>query len=89
MVDYKTLHGLGPVTYAPKQDVGSDRQQAESILRAIPGVHGVGEGQDVDGAPAWLAYVEHEGIADHLPKRVGERAVVAMNTGPIRILPAE
>lgn len=89
MADYTSKLGFGPVTYSPKQAVGPERQSAEAVLKRIPGVHGVGEGRDSIGNPAWIAYVRDSSVAELLPKRVGDRAVVPMTTGEITTLPAE
>jgi hypothetical protein len=89
MVDYGSMPGLGPVTYSPEQDVAPERQEAESVLKGIEGVQGVGEGSDSVGDPAWIAYVLDESVAERLPKRVGDRAVVSVSTGRITALPAE
>ena len=57
-------------------------------MRAIPGVQGVGEGRDAIGNPAWIAYVVDGAVAARLPSHVGSRAVVALNSGVVRPLPA-
>jgi hypothetical protein len=89
MADYTSMPGFGPVTYSPKQAVAPEREEAEAVLRRIPGVHGVGEGRDSIGNPAWIAYVQDASVAQLLPKRVGDRDVVPLTTGEIRALPAE
>jgi hypothetical protein len=88
MADYSSIPGFGPVTYSPKQEVAPERRHAEATLREIPGVHGVGEGRDSTGNPAWIAYVQDESVAELLPKSVGDRDVVAVTTGVIKALPA-
>jgi hypothetical protein len=89
MADYTSMPGFGPVTYSPKQAMAPERQNAETVLRKITGVHGVGEGRDSIGNPAWIAYVQDATVAQLLPKRVAERNVVPIVTGEIRTLPAE
>jgi hypothetical protein len=88
MADYTSMPGFGPVTYSPKQSVAPERQMAEDALRAIPGVHGVGEGRDSIGNPAWIAYVQDASVAALLPKRVANREVVPLTTGTITTRPA-
>ncbi|AWB24030.1 hypothetical protein DA075_26705 [Methylobacterium currus] len=77
----------GPVPYRPKQAVSAARQEAETVLRQIPGVQGVGEGRDGIGDPAWIAYVRDDHTARQLPARIGDRRVVAETSGEIGILP--
>jgi hypothetical protein len=88
MADDTSVPGLGPVTYSPKQSLTPEREMAEAALRAIPGVHGVGEGRDSVGNPAWIAYVQDASVATLLPKRVANRDVVPMTTGTITTRPA-
>jgi hypothetical protein len=88
MADYSSIPGFGPVAYSPKQEIAPERQHAEATLREIPGVHGVGEGRDSIGNPAWIAYVHDASVAELLPKRVGDRDVVPVTTGTIRARPA-
>jgi hypothetical protein len=88
MADYSSIPGLGPMAYSPKQEVAPERQEAETTLREIPGVHGVGEGHDSAGNPAWIAYVQDASVAELLPKSVGDRDVVPVTTGEIRARPA-
>jgi hypothetical protein len=88
MTDYSSIPGFGPVAYSPKLEVAPERQHAEATLREIPGVHGVGEGHDSAGNPAWIAYVQDESVAERLPKSVGDRDVVSVTTGEIRARPA-
>jgi hypothetical protein len=88
MADYTSMPGFGPVTYSPKQAIAPERQKAEAVLREIPGVHGVGEGRDSIGNPAWIAYVQDASVAQRLPKRIGDRDVVPLTTGKISKLPA-
>jgi len=89
MVDYTSMPGFGPVTYSPKEAVTPERQKAEAVLRRIAGVHGVGEGRDSIGNPAWIAYVQDSSVAELLPKRVGDRDVVPLITGEVGARPAE
>jgi hypothetical protein len=89
MADYTSMPGFGPVTYSPKQAVAPERQMAEAVLREIPGVHGVGEGRDSIGNPAWIAYVQDATVAELLPKRIGGRDVVPLTTGEITTRPAK
>ena len=72
----------------PKESVNPQRQEAESTLRGIAGVEGVGEGRDHVGAPTWIAYVRDESVVSHLPSQVGERIVVPPVTGEITARPA-
>lgn len=78
----------GPVEYAPQPDQAPDRTLAEASLRRIPGVEGVGEGQDPIGDPAWIAYLQDGSVAARLPARIAGRAVVPVVSGEITILPA-
>ena len=89
MVDRNPLADCGPVPYQPKETVSGDRRNAEAALTGIPGVEGVGEGRDVIGDPAWIAYVRDSSVAARLPARVSGRTVVAEVSGEISILPAE
>jgi hypothetical protein len=68
--------------------VSAERSEAESLLRRIPGVKGVGEGRDQIGDPAWIAYVEDASVSARLPARIGNRSVVSEVSGEISILPA-
>lgn len=83
MVDYSSMPESGPVSYSPKESANPQRQQAESALREIAGVEGVGEGRDDAGAPTWIAYVRDRSVASRLPTQVGDRDVVARVTGEI------
>jgi hypothetical protein len=89
MRDYASMPGFGPARYSPEQIVAPGRREAESVLMRIPGVQGVGEGHDEIGDPAWVAYVCDSSVASHLPSRVGDRAVIALNSGEISILPVK
>jgi hypothetical protein len=82
------LPDTGPVEYAPQDIASPERSEAETALRQIPGVKGMGEGQDAIGDPAWVVYVQDKSVASRLPKKVGGRTVVAEVTGEIDILPA-
>jgi hypothetical protein len=88
MVVRTPLPDTGPVEYAPQDVTSPERQEAETALRHIPGVKGMGEGQDAIGDPAWVVYVQDKSVAARLPRKVGGRAVVAEVTGDIDILPA-
>ena len=83
MVDYSSMPESGPVSYSPKESVNPQRQQAESALRGIAGVEGVGEGRDDAGSPTWIAYVRDRSVASLLPSQVADRGVVAHVTGEI------
>jgi hypothetical protein len=83
MSDYESMPESGPVMYSPKQAVNPTRQHAESVLRSIQGVEGVGEGSDSVGGPTWVAYVRDESVISQLPSQVGDRAVVPHVTGEI------
>jgi hypothetical protein len=87
-IDPTRLTDCGPVDYAPKEQIAPERKEAEAALRDIPGVRGVGEGQDGIGDPAWIVYVTDQSVAGKLPRSVGGRKVVAEISGEIDILPA-
>src|SRR5215211_8324791 len=76
------------VSYAPHEQIGRDRREAEAAIRNIPGVRGMGEGQDALGDPAWIVYVTDASVGSNLPRKVGGRNVVAEVTGEIDIQPA-
>lgn len=78
----------GAVEYVPQEQVSPDRTAAETALREIPGVEGVGEGRNAIGDPAWIAYVRDRSVAARLPRRLGDRDVVPEVSGEIGILPA-
>jgi hypothetical protein len=80
--------GLGPVAYKPAERQSAERDEAESILRDIDGVRGVGEGRDDSGAPAWLAYVTDTTAASRLPAQIGQRRVLPLVSGEISARPA-
>jgi hypothetical protein len=88
MADYSSLPETGPVQYAPQEQVSPERSKAESLLRRIPGVEGVGEGRDAIGDPAWLVYVRDRSVLSKLPAQIGGRPVVPEVSGEIGILPA-
>jgi hypothetical protein len=88
MADKAPFSHSGPVSYAPQEQIGADRREAEAALRHIPGVRGVGEGQDALGDPAWIVYVTEASVGRNLPRMVGGRNVVAEVTGEIDIQPA-
>jgi hypothetical protein len=88
MTDRYALPHCGPVQYSPREDVSEERSEAESLLRSIPGVKGVGEGRDQIGDPAWIAYVQDSSVSAQLPARIGDRSVISEVTGEISILPA-
>jgi hypothetical protein len=88
MTDRRALSHCGPVEYAPKEQVSAERSEAESLLRSIPGVKGVGEGRDQIGDPAWIAYVQDASVSARLPTRIGNRSVISEVSGEIDILPA-
>lgn len=83
MADYASMPESGPVNYSPKESITPQRQQAESVLRPIAGVEGVGEGEDHIGTPTWIAYVRDQSVISRLPSQVGERVVVPHVTGEI------
>lgn len=83
MADNPELPHSGPVQYAPQETVSAERSDAETALRHIPGVRGVGEGRDAIGDPAWIVYVTDATVASSLPARLGGRAVVPMVSGEI------
>jgi len=76
----------GPVTYSPAHEITPQRREAEAALRHIPGVQGVGEGQDATGNPAWIVYVKDAAVARQLPHSVGGRPVVPHVSGEISFL---
>lgn len=79
---------MGPVTYTPDMEqVSSERQRAEALLLATPGVRGMGEGRDELGNAAWIAYIVDQGAALRLPKRIGNRKVLFEVTGEIDARP--
>ena len=88
MADKAPFSDSGPVSYAPHEQIGGDRREAEAALRNIPGVRGIGEGQDALGDPAWIVYVTDASVGRNLPRNVGGRNVVAEVTGEIDIQPA-
>jgi hypothetical protein len=88
MADNAPFSDSGPVSYAPQEQISGDRREAEAALRNIPGVRGIGEGQDALGDPAWIVYVTEPSVAANLPRTVGGRKVVAEVTGEIDIQPA-
>jgi hypothetical protein len=77
----------GPVAYDPDVPVSSARSSAEGRLLVMPGVHGVGEGRDATGNPAWIAYVDNRAAAATLPKMIDGRPVVVEVTGNIDAQP--
>lgn len=79
----------GPVAYKPTESTSPDRANAETILREIPGVQGVGEGRDALGDLAWIAYVRDRSVQAKLPAAISGRTVVPQVSGEIDILPAE
>jgi hypothetical protein len=87
-IDPTRLKDCGPVEYAPKEQIAPERNEAEAALRHIPGVRGIGEGQDEIGDPAWIVYVTDSSVAHNLPRSVGGRKVVTEVSGEIDILPA-
>ena len=84
----KGLVDCGPVVYEPQEEASSGRADVEAVLRAIPGVEGVGEGRNQIGEPAWIAYVRDRSVLAQLPATLNGRAVVPQVTGEIDILPA-
>ena len=86
MSDPTSMPGSGPVKYQPKSVVSSQRSEAEAALRSVPGVLGVGEGQDVNGAPTWTAYCRDADVASQLPGMVAQRAVVPVISGEVKAL---
>jgi hypothetical protein len=88
MADFSSLPHTGPVEYAPREQASPERTEAESTLRRIPGVEGVGEGRDAIGDPAWVVYVRDRSVLSQLPAQVGGRPVVPEVSGEIGILPA-
>jgi hypothetical protein len=88
MSNFATAPECGAVAYSPEVAEHPERETAEKILRAISGVQGVGEGRDAIGNPAWIAYVADGAAAARLPSHVGSRAVVVLNSGIVRPLPA-
>lgn len=73
----------GPVTYDPGVQVSPARQTAEAQIMQMAGVRGVGEGRDVTGNPAWIAYIDDQSVAALLPKNIDGRPVIAEITGII------
>lgn len=88
MSNFSTAPECGAVPYSPDVAANPEREAAESHLRAISGVQGVGEGRDAIGNPAWIAYVADDAVAGLLPSHIGSRPVVARNSGVVRPLPA-
>jgi hypothetical protein len=78
----------GPVAYAPQDEIMPERSEAESAVRDIPGVRGIGEGQDDIGNPAWIVYVTDPSVAKTLPATIAGRSVVPAVSGEIDIQPA-
>ena len=87
MADRHVPHS-GPVQYTPQEQVSAERNEAQALLRSVPGVKGVGEGRDQIGNPAWIAYVQGPEVTARLPARIGDRSVVSEVSGEIDILPA-
>jgi hypothetical protein len=87
MADYSSLPHTGPVEYAPVEQVSPERTEAESLLRRIPGVEGVGEGRNAIGDPAWVVYVRDRSVLSQLPAQISGRTVVPEVSGEIGILP--
>jgi hypothetical protein len=87
MADKGPFSDSGPVTYVPDEQVSAHRTEAEASLRRIPGVRGIGEGNDSIGDPAWVVYVTDPSVASQLPATVAGRRVVPEVTGEIDILP--
>lgn len=76
--------GGGAVAYDPGPDPDdAQRRLAETTLRAIDGVTGVGLGNGVAGDPAWIAYVTDRQVAGQLPQIVAGLPVVVEVTGII------
>jgi hypothetical protein len=73
----------GPVAYNPGGAVNVARRSAEAQIMAMPGVHGVGEGRDATGNPAWIAYVDSRAAAATIPKTINGRPVIIEVTGSI------
>jgi hypothetical protein len=88
MADFSSLPHTGPVEYAPREQVSPERNEAESVLRRIPGVEGVGEGRNAIGDPAWIVYVRDPSVLSQLPPQVSGRPVVPEVSGEISVLPA-
>ena len=84
MADDPRSSGFGPVSYKPKLAVSALRSEAELALRGLPGVEGVGEGLDVNGAPTWIAYCRDMDAASRLPATVAQRTVVPILSGVIK-----
>ena len=79
----------GPTPYTPPDErISPNRAKAEAALRRIPGVRGIGEGQDAIGNPAWLVYVTDKSVVSRLPAETMGRRVVPEVTGEIDIFPA-
>ena len=77
----------GPREYNPHATASAARRSAETRLLSIPGVTGMGEGQDALGNKAWIVYIIDRAIAATLPKSVDGRPVIAEVTGEIDAQP--
>lgn len=58
-------------------------QQHEARLLQLPGVRGIGVGQNAIGDPAIVVYLEEKSAASRLPRTVGGFDVVTEVTGVI------
>ncbi|MBV8564286.1 MAG: hypothetical protein JO273_02405 [Methylobacteriaceae bacterium] len=84
MADDTSSSGFGPVSYKPKLAASAQRSEVEATLRSMPGVQGVGEGRDADGAPTWIAYCKDSDAASRLPATLAQRTVVPIVSGVIK-----
>lgn len=84
MPDVNYPRGFGPVSYKPRLTSSPQRSEAEAALLSVEGVNGVGEGQDANGAPTWIAYCTDPAAASRLPTTVAQRTVVPIVSGVIK-----
>lgn len=81
---------MGEVEYNPagngdESEAESARLAAEDQLMRLPGVVGVGLGQDDIGGPAILVYVTPEVGASSIPARIQNFPVQVVESGEIDI----
>jgi hypothetical protein len=72
-----------PGTSAPSNKVQEVMQAHEGRLLRVPGVTGVGVGQNAIGDDAIVVYVEYKSAADRLPEKIGGFELIVEVTGVI------